>query len=209
MTPATTPTFKTSPVTGRPKWTEALVYAADAAGFFGDDDRYELIDGELYEMPPPDPIHEWAIRRIVRMLKAAIQATPDIRAEIEKGTPAGLGESDVPVPDIMLMRVDDNDYKGGHPGANDIYLVIEVANSKPSRERNQKKGRYAAFGLADYWVIDLKKREIIIHRQPNSQTGDYDTTTVIAEEEDITLAMLPDVTLDVAALKADLFDSCG
>lgn len=169
---------------------------------FGDGDRYELIDGELYEMLPPDPIHEWAIRRIVAILSEAITGRTDIVTR--PGTPAGLGESDVPVPDITLIQVDDNDYRYRHPGADDIYWVVEVANSKPSRERNQKKERYAVSGIADYWIVDLQKSAIILHRVPRA-AGDYGMVWVVNEEDVIALTLLPDVTVDVAALKATIF----
>ena len=200
----------TASETGRPRWTEALLYAAAAAVFFDPDDRYELINGELILMAPPDPVHDAAVRKVMRVLRAAIQEREDL--EGETGFPASLGEHDVPVPDIKIVRIDEGEYESGHPGANDIYLVVEVANSHPNRdspsetlhERKKKKQRYATFGITDYWVVDLKKSELVIHRDPNPKKGDYDSVQVWKDNQ-IALATLPDINVDTATLLRKIF----
>ena len=192
----------TASETGRPRWTEALLYAAAEAGFFDPDDRYELIDGELILMAPPDPVHDAAVRKVMRVLRAAIQEREDL--EVETGFPASLGEHDVPVPDIKIVRIDEGEYESGHPGANDIYLVVEVANRHPNRDRKKKKERYATFGIADYWVVDLKKSELVIHRAPNPKKGDYDSVQIWKDNQ-IALATLPDINVDTETLLRKIF----
>lgn len=188
--------------TGRPKWTEALVYAAAEAGFFGPDDRYELIDGELILMAPPDPVHDAAVRKVMRVLREAISERKDL--EVETGFPAELGEHDVPIPDVKIVRVDEDEYESGHPGVDDIYLVVEIANSHPNRDRKKKKERYASFGVADFWIFDLKQSELIIHRDPNPKKGDYESITVWKEDR-IALARLPDINVDTETLLRKIF----
>ena len=137
-----TPTFTPTP-NGKIRWTETLVYAAHKAGFFAEGDRYELIDGELWYMPPPDPIHEGTIRKLVALLRKELIDYPDV--DVETGSPAGLGESDIPIPDVVVLRHDENYYTEQHPGSNDIYLIVEVANSHPERDTKTKREQYAKF----------------------------------------------------------------
>lgn len=187
---------------GRPRWTEALVYAAAAAGFFDPEDHYELIDGELILVAPPDPVHDAAVRKVMRVLSDAINKREDL--EVETGFPASLGEHDVPVPDIKIVRIDEGEYESGHPVPNDIYLVVEVANSHPNRDRKKKKERYATFGIADYWVVDLKKSELVIHRNPNPKKGDYDSVKVWKDNR-IALVTLPNIEIDTETLLRKIF----
>ena len=191
------PTFQAAP-NGKVRWTIDLVYAADAAGFFKPGDRYELIDGELLLMSPPKPPHQAAVRKVVRMLRQTIAAETDL--EIETGGPSGLGDFDVPVPDIMLIR--DDLYEDRHPGADDTFLIVEVANSHPERDRQPKRQQYARFDIADYWIVDLKKKELVVHRDP--QNGDYQQVTVW-QDDTITLARLPQVSVNMEALRQWIF----
>lgn len=191
------PTFKAAS-NGKLRWTIDLVYAAAAAGFFEPNARYELIDGELLLMSPPKPPHQTAVRKVVRMLRQAISEETDL--EIETSGPSGLGESDVPIPDIMLIR--DDLYEDEHPGAEDTFLIVEVASSHPERDRKAKRKQYAQFGIADYWIVDLKKKELVVHRE--LQNGDYQQVTVW-QDDTITLVRLPKVSVDMAALRQWIF----
>lgn len=206
MTPAIVPTT-ISPstfvptVAGPVKWTEALVYAAADAGLFGDGDRYELIDGNLWYMPAPAPIHEGTIRKLVRALKQALVDPDDI--DIETVAPVGLGVNDVPIPDITLIRRDENDYIDRHPGPDDIYLVIKVANSHPKRERTMKREQYAKFGIEEFWIIDLQASELVVYRDPVG--ADYQSVTVW-QDASIALVRLPDIRINTHRLRSSIFN---
>ncbi|MEO1296102.1 MAG: Uma2 family endonuclease, partial [Cyanobacteria bacterium J06636_16] len=162
------PTF-TAKSDGKVRWTVELLQRADDAGLFGPSDRYELIGGDLHIMPVPDPLHQKAVRRIVKLLRAAIAHRPDV--DIDISSPVSLGESDQPIPDVSLVRNDEDDYGGGHPTPEDTYLIVEVAHSHPEGDIKLKRLQYAAAGLQEYWVADLQKRELLVYRKPVD--GDY------------------------------------
>lgn len=119
-------------------------------GILDEDDRLELIDGELVAMTPQDPRHAAATAKIARRLEAA--AGPGYHARSH--SPLVAGEHDLPEPDVALVRGAPGDYRERHPAGVDTLLVVEVARSSLPRDR-AKAALYARAGVPAYWVLDL------------------------------------------------------
>ena len=97
----------------------------------------------------------------------------------------------------MLLRPRADDYRGGHPSAADVLLLVEVSESSLACDRGTKLALYARFGVPEVWIIDLQGAAVEVYREP---AGD-----AYARRERLTSGLLapvfaPGVTIDVGAL---------
>lgn len=197
MVTAIATSLQTNP-SGTYRWDVAGYHRLLDTGFFGDA-KTELLDGNIYPVGTPKPPHEKAIRRILRLLTAAI--SEDI-ANVEKTPAIALSDYSEPLPDVALIRPDPNDYGEGHPTPQDVYLLIEVANSRPERDTKGKRKLYAEAGIGEYWVFVLETREMLVYRNPVN--GDY-TKSVVWTDDRIKLEQLPDISIDTKNLRQRVF----
>jgi len=129
------------------------------AGILGDDDRVELLNGQLSEMSPQSPEHagivQWLTKRLIRGIA-------DDVAEVRSQLPVRLPPLSVPEPDIAIVPA--GVYTRGHPG--ELVLVIEIAFSSRRLDLGTKAEIYAAAGVGEYWVIDIPARVVHVHDAP-------------------------------------------
>lgn len=132
-----------------------------AAGIFDEDDRVELLDGEVIIMPPIGIRHVKAVRKLLNRL---MQSYGD-RCIVDCQNPFILDAISEPEPDILLLnrRVEDSD---NLPGPSDIFLIVEVAETSLGYDRGRKLLRYAANGIREVWIVNLINRLIEIYREP-------------------------------------------
>lgn len=121
------------------------------AGILTEDDRVELINGEILTMTPIGPRHNAAVNRANRALVGAVgnHAIVQVQGSVR------LDLSSEPQPDLVLLRPDPNFYASRLPGPSDILLIIEVAESSIEYDRKAKAGLYATAGIPEYWLVDL------------------------------------------------------
>lgn len=132
-----------------------------AAGILVEDERVQLLEGEIVRMTPIGPLHRYAV---VAGGEALSKLLPDAwKALIQQ--PITLADSE-PEPDLCIVRAEAARYLDRHPGAEDVALIIEVADSTLPLDRNRKQTIYAAAGIPEYWIINLSERCIEIFRQP-------------------------------------------
>ena len=144
------------------RWTLDAYRIAWEAGAFGDA-NLELIDGELYTVPPASPGHDWLIELLHQFLEAKLAGKP-VRVREEKTV--FINESSTPKPDISV--VPNRNYSEAHPCPADVHLVVEVANSHPERDLELKRDVYAEAGITQYWVFDLKQKTFRVYTNPVS-----------------------------------------
>lgn len=142
-----------------------------AAGIPGDDCRTELIDGELFEMAPIGTDHAWAVRTLINLLAPAAAG----KALLDAQNPPVLGGHSQPQPDLLLLRPRPDGYRSALPRPEDVWLLIEVADSSLRFDREVKVPLYARHGIAEVWLFDLAQRCLEIHRDPQPAYGDYRT----------------------------------
>ena len=136
---------------------EALV----EKGAFDEDLRAELIDGLLLDMSPKSPPHENAIRWLHN--DWLIRSLDLDRYAVAVGSPIRLANSE-PEPDVMVL--DRSVPRPGHPTSSP--LVIEVAFTSGDRDLTIKPRLYAP-AVDEYWVLDLRRRALITHRDPSGE----------------------------------------
>jgi Uma2 family endonuclease len=158
------------------------VHAMLAAGILEENSRIELLDGVLVEMSPQGPPHAYALRELIA-LGAVLVAGTDLRlsvqAPLDVGSPISLPEPDFAiVPKTPIDR---------HPTG--ALLVAEMGNTSLRMDLGPKARIYAAGGVPEYWVLDVQRREIVVHREPTSEryervervgAGDTLTATSVA-----------------------------
>jgi Uma2 family endonuclease len=136
------------------------------AGVFDQRCRVELIEGYIVDMAPAGPEHNYVIMRFPRLF-AALMA--DFELWIQ-GT-LGVDRRNVFDPDFMLLRPRKLSYKKALPGPADIALIVEVAGSSLRRDAGVKLPIYANHGIEDFWIADLDREVLVVHRKP--QEGAY------------------------------------
>lgn len=150
-----------------------------SAGILTADDRVELIDGQLIEMPPMGPAHAGIVNRLAEMLFSRVGDAAELRVQ----SSVRLSNHTQPEPDLAVVKPDSRHYLMRHPRPADILLAIEVADSSLDFDREQKVPRYAAAGVAEVWLVDVGKKQVTIYRSPSS--GGYGHSRTVAWEEEI------------------------
>ena len=109
------------------------------AGVFGEDDRVELIEGDILEMAPIGSRHAACVTRLNRLLSSRLASDVIVRVQ----DPILLDDGSEPQPDVVVARFQADFYESKHPGPRDLLLVIEVAESSLGFDRDVKMGLYA------------------------------------------------------------------
>jgi Uma2 family endonuclease len=173
----------------RRRFTVDEYYRMAAAGILHEDDRVELIEGEIVEMPPIGISHASSVDRLNQLLAERVVRRAIIRVQ----SPIHLGERSEPQPDVSLLRPRRDFYAGGHPGPADVLLLIEVADTSADYDRQVKAPLYARAGIGEVWLVDLQARTIEVYRNPSPQG--YRLVRIVHPEESLSPELLPDVAL--------------
>jgi Uma2 family endonuclease len=161
---------------------EALVLA----GHF-EDERVELIEGEIWEMSPIGPDHAESVDRLNELLVTRFAG----RARVRVQAPMAIGDRSEPQPDLLL--VERRSHAAAHPRA--AHLAIEVAKSSLRRDRGVKAELYAAAGVPEYWVVNLVDR--VVEVRSHIVSGAYARIETHRSGATITLLAFPDVSIAV------------
>jgi Uma2 family endonuclease len=132
------------------------------AGVLGEDDRVQLVEGEIVEMAPQGPAHMTAIRLAEDALRTAFRPGFDVRSQ----GPLALSEVSEPEPDVAVVRGGPRDYARTHPAT--AVLVVEVADTTAEFDRARKGPMYARAGIPEYWIVDLNLATVDVYRQPET-----------------------------------------
>ena len=135
-------------------------YRMAEVGILGPDDRVELIEGEIIDMPPPGELHAGTVSQLDHLLQRAVGD----RAIVFVQNPAVLGRYSAPQPDLALLRPRPDFYKSALPRSGDILLIIEVADTSLRYDRDVKVGLYARHTIPELWLIDVRGKRLTRYR---------------------------------------------
>jgi Uma2 family endonuclease len=165
------------------------------AGLFAGE-RYELIDGDLIDKMGQNPPHGAAIVKIQKWLatfvdigRIRIQLSMEAAREDRKWT--------IPEPDLAVVAEEKADYEQRHPRGDEMLLVIEVSDTTVKFDLTRKAVLYARAGVPEYWVLNLPRRQLVVHRQPDGV--EYRSIRIHSEEETVSMEGL-DRTVKVGEL---------
>ncbi len=148
------------------KWTLADYHQMIKSGILAQR-RVELLCGEIVEMAPEGPEHAYLSDDVGKYLAAFLG---DL-AQVRDGKPITLAPNSEPEPDIAVVRPLGDVYRQRHPYPEDIFWLIEFSNTSLAKDLTPKRQLYATAGIPEYWVVNLRIRQLVIFREPSQ--GDY------------------------------------
>jgi Uma2 family endonuclease len=169
------------------------------AGIFDEDDRVELIDGEVVEMTPIGWRHAQCVTRLNTLLtRVAMRDAQDASGsgyEVSPQNPISLSEHGEPQPDLALLE---GLPAGRLPGPAEISLVIEVADTSLAYDREQKLPLYAEAGIPEAWIVDLSEDRIEVYSEPAPGGAGYGKVSRLSRGEDLVSPTVPGLSFGVA-----------
>ena len=179
------------------RWTREEYYRLGEAGLF-DGERVELLDGEIWTLPPQGTPHFSAIRRAYRSIEEAFGPGFEIREQ----APITLDDGTEPEPDVVVVPGSSRDYEDHHPGPPEVRLLIEVSDATLRKDRGEKAENYARAGIADYWILNLVHRQLEVHRDPFARPDGafYRTSQILLPGESVAPLAAPEHEVAVAEL---------
>ncbi|MBI4322109.1 MAG: Uma2 family endonuclease [Chloroflexi bacterium] len=176
----------------RRRFSVAEYHQMASAGILHEDDRVELIDGEVFQMTPIGSRHAGTVLRC-NMLFTRVFA--DV-AMVNPQNPVLIGEYSEPQPDLALVRQRPDFYVAGHPVPEDVLLLVEIADGSVEFDRRVKVPLYARGGIPEVWLVDLEQNTITVYRDLSADG--YRTARVLRRGDHLALAAFPDRLLAVA-----------
>ncbi len=154
------------PVPARPpahRFTVAEYYAMAEAGILHEDDRVELLAGEVVQMVPIGSRHNAVVDRLNQLLVSQAGGNTIVRTQ---GS-IRLDDHSEPQPDVTLLRPRPDFYANAHPGPGDVLLIVEVMQSSADYDRSVKIPVYARAGIPEVWLIDLDADTVEVFQSPD------------------------------------------
>jgi len=158
-------------------------------GIIGEDERVELIEGQIVEMNPIGNDHIWRVNE----LNLIFARRGDVMVSVQN--PLRLQRSE-PEPDLVVLRADVP--RDRPPTPEDTLLVVEVADSSLGYDRGTKAPLYARAGVPELWIVDLGGERIEAHQDP-SPAG-YRTVRLFVRGERLAPLFAPDLSIEIDAI---------
>jgi Uma2 family endonuclease len=158
-------------------------------GILREGERIELLDGEMYQMSARSASHLSCVMRLNYWINPRLGD----RAIVSPHGPFRLSAYSEPEPDLALFRYRDDFYGGALPTAEDVLLIIEVADSTLRHDRDRKLSLYAAGGVAEVWIVDLRRRQVFVYRDPTPDG--YRQSITYTEGASISPLAFPDLVI--------------
>jgi Uma2 family endonuclease len=171
-------------------------YRMAEAGILTQNDRVELIGGEIFDMVPIGSAHAGKTNRVNHLFA---RAAADGLALVRVQGPLRLDALNEPQPDVVLLKPREDYYQDRHPGAADVLLLVELSESSLAYDRGIKLALYARFGVPEVWIVDLRGAAIEVYREP---TGNAYALKQRLTSGSLAPVLVPGVTIDAGALLA-------
>ncbi len=161
------------------------------SGILQEDDRVELIAGEVRPMSPIGPRHASVVKRLNVLLVRSLGAAAMVGVQ----DPIRLSNDTEPQPDLSVLRPRADFYATALPTAADTLLVVEVADSSLATDRAEKLPHYAAAGIAEAWLVDLVADAVEQHSAPTP--SGYSQARVLSRGAILNSTVLPNLRLPI------------
>ncbi len=158
-----------------------------------DDRQVELLNGIIVEMSPEGKPHA---HRSTDVGEYLIRLLGD-RAQVRSAKPITLSDGSELEPDLAIVQRLGDEYLVHHPYPENIFWVMEYSNTSLEKDLGIKAEIYAAAGIAEYWVVNLKENKLIVFRDPVN--GKYQSQQELTSGQISPLAFA-DLTIEVARL---------
>jgi len=177
------------------RFTVKEYYQMAEAGILPPDARVELLEGQIVDMFPIGPFHSGVGTRLHTLFSRAGGERWIVRSQY----PVHLNDGSEPQPDLALVKPREDFYVERHPCAEDVFLLVEVADSSVRFDREEKLPVYARAGIVEFWLVNLVEKVVEVYREP-SPLGVYGSRVRFRSGDIATPAAFPDVQISVTAL---------
>lgn len=166
-------------------------------GFFTENDRVELIRGELIQMAAKGTPHTTCCRNLLEELPKLVAG----KATLQCQDPIVLPSNSEPEPDFAILKRRADNYLSAHPSAADVLLVIEIADSTLKYDQEVKLSLYAEAGISDYWIFNLVENHLEAYSEPYQTVQGsfgYSIKHIVLPNQSVVLPCFPDLSLDLS-----------
>ena len=156
------------------EWTLEKYHDAIEKGVLTELDRVELLLGQIIAKVPVGELHADITSQLVEFFVNRFGLAHKYRIQ----NPVTLPNNSEPEPDFAVVVHRAYNKQTGHPGPDDILLLIEVSDSTLVFDQTQKARAYALAGISEYWIINLPDHQVELHLNPNPEKGNYRTRSI-------------------------------
>jgi Uma2 family endonuclease len=185
------------PETVKKLFTVAEYHRMGDAGILDPEERVELIDGEIFKMSPVGRRH---ILGVIRATKLFVITFGD-RAIVSPQNPVRLSDWSEPEPDFVVFKPRSDFYAAAAPTPADVLFLVEISDTTLRHDCNRKLPRYAAAGIPEVWIEDLKNNVLLVYRDPHGDR--YETALTFSIQESVSPLAFPDIQFHVHDLLGD------
>jgi len=161
-------------------------------GIFSEDDRVELVNGEIIQMSPIGERHAACVDFLTEFITLRLRRSAIVRVQ----NPVQLDDYSEPQPDIAVLKRRDDFYRHAHPRPEDVLIVIEVSDSTLELDRGVKVPLYAGAGIPEAWVVNLPEERIEVYSDPLD--GEYQAVRSYARGQKLQSHTLAPLRLSVS-----------
>lgn len=117
------------------------------------------------------------------------------RALVRVQEPIPLTNISEPEPDIAVVRIQPRQYRDRHPEPQDIFLLVEVADTTQASDRQKKAASYAKAKIADYWILDVAQERVFVLRNPEG--NHYGRESILFADAILSAIAFPDIQISL------------
>jgi Uma2 family endonuclease len=183
-----------NPWVARRPITVADYHRMGEAGILTERDRVELIEGELVAMSPIGSYHHGTVNKLNHSLVSAVGE----RAVVSVQGPVRLDDLSEPEPDFALLKPRPDFYRDAHPEPADVLLLIEVADTSLSYDRDVKRVLYARHAIPEFWIVDLNAGVVEVCRVPGADG--YASVERVCRDGVLEPELLPGIRIQASVL---------
>jgi Uma2 family endonuclease len=157
-------------------------------GIFPEDKHFELIRGEILEMPTAKPPHSGRVNRLTRLFTSRLGEAVIVSVQ----NPTSIDDHSEPVPDLSLLKPRADFYTEGHPLPSDVLLAIEISDSTLRFDTKIKGLLYAEAEIPEYWILNIFQNVLEVRSGPAN--GRYARHQVLRHGQVVSPLRLPDAS---------------
>ncbi|NJM62617.1 MAG: Uma2 family endonuclease [Oscillatoriales cyanobacterium RU_3_3] len=162
-------------------------------GILTKDDRVELIEGEIIQMPAIGNRRASCAQKLIEVFNKL----PENKAIVDDRTSVQLSKQTELQPDLVLLQFREDRLKNSISEASDVLLLIEINDSNIA-DRDIKIPIYARSTIQEVWSIDLVENSLTVYRQPTLNS--YNLKLDLHQGQEIAPIGFPDFTVSVDAI---------
>ncbi|GAB4459816.1 MAG: Uma2 family endonuclease [Armatimonadaceae bacterium] len=177
------------------RWSVAEFRKMSDAGIWGSEEHLELIGGQIVQKMPPSPPHSVCVD-LTRLVLSRVFAGMDMYLRTEN--PIALPGDYHSEPDIAVVIGNPRRYADQFPEPEEIFLLVEVAGTALEYDREVKGEVYAAAGIPEYWIINLRERQVEVFRRPAA--GAWSESFLVSAEGSLSPLAAPEAMIPVVEI---------